>query len=157
MNCGTCTCNKHKMSVFFLPANLILPEPAHTSDASPTMAVNKLFPASLKKGLHRTFIFIPLPFILSEKNTCIHSHVNKNQEIFLDTLNDFGEVYTRNLQHSVSRNMKYSLVSAMCWLSNYYIHMSTNDLSAWEIYHYIQSITFIFIYLLKSIKKWTHF
>lgn len=55
-----------KCLVFFLPANLILPEPAHTSDASPTTAVNKLFPASLKKKgctghlylFHYSFFFL---------------------------------------------------------------------------------------------------
>lgn len=42
VNCGTCTCNNTKCLLFFLPANLFVPEPAHPSDASPAAAVSTL-------------------------------------------------------------------------------------------------------------------
>lgn len=134
MNCGTCTCNQHKMPGFLSACQFNSPWASTYIWCLANYGHQQTLPSIIKKKKKRFAQDIYIYSIIylfnlhggGKKNTCTHSLVHKNQEIFLDSLNDFREVFTGNLQHSVSWNMKYSLLASTCWLSNY-IHMSSND------------------------------
>jgi len=154
MNCGTCTCNKHKMPGFLSACQFNSPLASIYIWCLANYGRQQTLPCIIKKRIAHDIYIYSITFYFKWNNACISP-----QSCQQKTGNIFGHIkwlYARNLQHSVSRNEKYSLVSAMCWLSNYYIHMSTNDFVVgytpiWNISSYTVNT---FIYLLKSIKKW---
>lgn len=63
MNCGTCTCNKHKMPGFLSACQFNSPWASTYIWCLANYGRQQTLPSIIKKkGLHRTFIFIPLLF-----------------------------------------------------------------------------------------------